>query len=132
MSEELIGLPAYAWGLHKDAYYSAGGRLMRPRNIWVMTVDNFLMVGFETVGREPRYKVYKHSNASAAQQHAVKETQRREKEGFVLHADPRTAVTKGGRRAYLEGLLTSTESHSDLHLSIQHVINKGAALGSAA
>jgi hypothetical protein len=129
MDEDLTGLNAYAWNLHKDPYYSDGGRLMRPRNIWIMTIDNYFAAGFETVGRKPRYSVIRYASADKAQKAAIKETQRREKEGFELHGYVRTAVTKGGKRGWLEGLTTSDEDHHDLHLSILHCIEKGKVLG---
>lgn len=123
--DELKGLTAIAWSLRKPPYLTANGRAMRPRQCYIMTLDNYLITGFGTDGREIRIRVLKYATAAAARHAAIRETQKKERQGFLLEDEPRTAVAVGGHRTKMDALVGLNEPNNDMYLSIMHAITKG-------
>ena len=127
MPEEEV-LTAIAWSMDKDPYRSAGGRYMRGRVVRIMLVDTFVITSFQALGRDPRITVTEYTRPHIAQHLAIRETQKREKEGFKMAQGPTSKETKPGIRAYLEGLRDFRGHDSNLAASIEHCLIKGTLL----
>lgn len=124
------GPTAVAWSLYKPPYMSAGGNRMNQRHVWIMVIDRYVVKGFGVEGPRcrTRYTVTYCGTPKTAHRHAVTETQRREREGFLLGHGPVTKATKAGSLDHLAGYVGHRGPHDKLDTDLAHILANGVPL----